>query len=144
MTVAPLVSSADEQVQIVTGATFWATLILLPLAAADAMATVVALGPLVRATEEEIYNSKYSFTTKALTVLESPVHFATLCKLCFEIKVMCFDDADGNGLAMIVLLQLVTLALEGAPILLARWQQRAHVRDTAAPVPDTPESPQRL
>ncbi|KAF0692899.1 Aste57867_16072 [Aphanomyces stellatus] len=117
------------------GPTFWSTLLLVPLAAADVLDTLVRGGPLLRATEMEIYNNRYSFVDKFIAFLTRPVHLLQSATLAFEAKVLLFDDSDGYGLSIVVVLQLVqAVIVDGLPRLLQLWRRRS--RSGQEPHPD--------
>ncbi|RHY58752.1 hypothetical protein DYB34_000758 [Aphanomyces astaci] len=103
------------------GPTFWSTLVLIPLATADILVSIISLGPLLRATDEDIYNNSYSVFSKFVSVLESPAHFLTAATMAFEVKCLMFDDSDGYGLPITVALQIILLAVQTAiPAVLLR------------------------
>ncbi|KDO19963.1 hypothetical protein SPRG_13068 [Saprolegnia parasitica CBS 223.65] len=141
--VPPLGRAEDVVLEVPSpGGSFWATLVVVLLATTDLMASLVLWGPQLRASEADIYDNKYDLSSKLWTLLESPTNLPTLCKMCYEIKVLCFDDADGNGLAITVLLQLLTLLHDHVPVWVARWRQRAQVQEP--PQASSPDSPQPI
>ncbi|RHY29220.1 hypothetical protein DYB32_005326 [Aphanomyces invadans] len=97
------------------GPTFWSTLVLIPLAAADVLVSLIKLGPHLRATDEEIYNNSYSFVNKLVAVLDAPTHFFTAATIAFEVKCLVFDDSDGYGLSITVVLHLISLIVHAVP-----------------------------
>ncbi|RLO11584.1 hypothetical protein DYB28_004546, partial [Aphanomyces astaci] len=106
------------------GPTFWSTLVLIPLATADVLVSIISLGPLLRATDEDIYNNSYSVFSKLVSVLESPAHFLTAATMAFEVKCLVFDDSDGYGLPITVALQIILLAVQTAiPAVLLRLRK---------------------
>jgi hypothetical protein len=110
--VAPVTAPAVQNINIFIGPTFWNTLLLIPLATVDLLVSFLTVGPLLLATEDEIYNSTYSFFSKLLAFLESPGQFLVFGKWCFELKCLLFDDSDGCGLGMIVFLQWITWLIQ--------------------------------
>ncbi|CAK4086246.1 unnamed protein product [Aphanomyces euteiches] len=135
---APDVMPASTIIRVLSylGSTFWSTLILIPLAAAHVMVAFIALGPLLRATETEIYNNRYSLFNKVIAVLESPQYFLMAATVAFEVKCLLFDDSDGYGLAITVVLQLVALACQIVPSIAQRFGFRgAAVNDTSGAKP---------
>ncbi|EQC26342.1 hypothetical protein SDRG_15829 [Saprolegnia diclina VS20] len=141
--VPPVLRSNDVVIEVPSpGGSFWSTLVVVLLATTDLMASLVLWGPQLRASEADIYDNKYNLSSKLWALLESPTNLPTLCKICYEIKVLCFDDADGNGLAITVLLQLLTLLQTHAPVWVTRWRQRAQVQEP--PQASSPDSPQPI